>query len=168
MSSQAGAALLTKIALTLSNPGAGQITQFLTLAEGWDMREVAFDLPSTVTDIADRDSLNLRGPFARRVNTIPLPGDVWSGSGTYLWNIYGDLLNGGVILADILGSDTDEARVQAARAIIGPPDTPQYQAYVTYRDRCGALEHSWIKFTLSGSEVDALAASARRCSTRQR
>src|SRR5689334_2977985 len=139
MSSQAGAALLTKIALTLSNPDAGQITQFLTLAEGWDMHEIAFDLPSAVTGIADRDSVNLRGAFARRVNTVPLPGDVWIGSGTYLWNVYGDLVNGGAILAHVPASNTEEVRVQAARALIGPPDTPQYQAYLTYRAQCRAL-----------------------------
>src|SRR5262249_36495877 len=115
------------------------------------------------TGVADRDSVNLRGAFARRVNTIPLPGDVWIGSDAYLWNIYGDLINGGAILAQVPISNTDEARVQSARALIGPPDTVQYQAYVTYRTQCRALEHSLrqANLTLANATDPAVRAQAQ-------
>jgi hypothetical protein len=142
MSSPAGAALLTKIAITMSNADAGQIPAFLTLAEAWDMRELAFDLPSTITGISERDSVNLRGSFARRVNSVPVIGDTWSSTGRYLWDVYREVLQGAIVLAEAPDSDTDEGRVRAARALIGPPDTPQYQIYVTYRDQCRVLERS--------------------------
>src|SRR5262245_11011665 len=113
MSSLAGAALLAKIALTMSSSKAGRVTRFLTLAQEWDMREISFDAPSTSTNmstqdeaILERDNTNRRGAFARRVNTVPLSDDIWSGSERHLWDVYGDLLSeGAIILADIPASE---------------------------------------------------------------
>ncbi|NEW06887.1 hypothetical protein GK047_12830 [Paenibacillus sp. SYP-B3998] len=160
-----GAALLTKIANTMSNPEAGQIVSFPTLAEGWDMREIAFDLPSAVTGISEWDSVNLRGAFARRVNSIPLSGDVWISSGTYLWDAYREVFEGAVILAEAPGSDAEEARVQAARTLIGPPGepTPQYQAYLTFRDQCSTLELSLrhAQLTLASTTDPNVSAQAK-------
>lgn len=134
MGLEAGTALLAKISDIMSNPEAGQFTSFLTLAEGWDMNEIGFDGAS---DLNARDNANWRGAFARRVNQIPIPGDAWSSSGTYVWDVYRDVVEGSVLLADASRSDEEEALIQHARELLGTPGTPSasYQAYLTYRDQ---------------------------------
>lgn len=159
MRSPVGAALLTKIAQIVSDPIAGQTAKFLTLAEGWDMREVAFDLPPEVTGISSEDIPNLRGNFSRRVNSVP-----WSSPGTYIWDIYDDILNGPVIRAKIPDTDSDEDRIQAARELIrnGDEITPQYKAYKSYEDEYLALKYklSHAEFTLDNSTDPELKAQA--------
>ncbi|MFC9600847.1 hypothetical protein ACFTQL_23790 [Peribacillus butanolivorans] len=142
MGSPTRAALLTKIANTIFKP-EGEMVSFLTRAERWDMHEIAFNLPSSVTGISERDSVNLRGTFARRVNSIPASGDVSASSGKYLWDAYREVLEGAVI-AEVPTSDADETRIQAARTLLGPPNKPtsQYQAYLDYRGKCSTLEQS--------------------------
>lgn len=130
-----------------SDPQANQITMFLPLAEGFDLHEVAFDLPYDITGISERDSVNFRGSFARRVNTIPMSGEVWTSSGNYLWDIYREVLEGPVQLATFPVSVDEESRIKTARDMIGPPDnpTPKYKTYMNYKNRYRALEDNLQK-----------------------
>ncbi|OPA14906.1 hypothetical protein BHL21_18725 [Bacillus cereus] len=140
-----GTALLSKITQIISNKEAEQMAMFLPLAEGWDMREIAFDLPTSLTGISDRDNLNLRGTFARRVNNIPGSGDVWTYSGTYLTDIYQNVLEGPVLLAKTSESPEEKTRIRTARSIIGTADYPKkkYRKYLVYRDKHRALEQEF-------------------------
>ncbi|GEM_PF-5548509 len=144
MNGMVGTALLTKIAQTLSNNKTGQVTIFLPLAEGWDMKELSFDLPTDVTGFSERESLDLRGTFARRVNSTPVASDIWSNSGTYLWDIYRNVLEGSVVFGKLEEAPRNQNRIESARAIIGPPNSPtqKYQTYLLHRDKCRALEQS--------------------------
>ncbi|MFC9600851.1 hypothetical protein ACFTQL_23815 [Peribacillus butanolivorans] len=165
MSIQTGTALLTKIANMMSNPESGQIVSFLTLAEGWDMREIAFDLPSSITGISERDSVNLRGTFARQANSIPASINVWSSSGTYLWDIYREILKGTVEFAESPTSDTDKQKVQSARILIGPPGQPTtlYQAYLNFKEKCSTLEQSLrhAQMTMNNTTDPTISAKAK-------
>ena len=137
-----GIALLTKVVQIASNPQANQVPLFLPVAEGFDLKEVAFELSSNMTGISERDRVNIRGSFARRVNSIPSSGEIWSPSGRYLWDIYREVLEGPVQLANNPVSSDEESKVKTARAIIGPPDnpSPKYKKYMSYKDRYWTLE----------------------------
>lgn len=136
MSHNAGAALLTKIALTMSNPEAGLLTMFLPIAEGWDMKELAFDLPLAASGISLVESVNYRGRFARRANQIPARGDYWTPTGRILWNTFGNVFDEAK-LASVPPSSADDAAVLAARNYLNGPDgpTPEYKAYKLCRSR---------------------------------
>ncbi|MDN0189855.1 MULTISPECIES: hypothetical protein [unclassified Bacillus (in: firmicutes)] len=137
-----GTAILSKIDQIFSNYLDRQVTSFLPIAESWNMQELAFELPTSMTGISAREITDLCGNFSRRVNRIPTRSDTWGSTDIYLWDIYKEILESRVSLADLPNTNKEKTRLTNSKRIIGSPSQPskKYQVYKKYQDKYRHIE----------------------------